>query len=553
MSRWLKEGLTVDNDLSPEPDWNWQEAWSRLPAFARLALYKIVLVFGGNMFECQQLTAGRWPAAVYRAGAVQLVEAGVLEVNRQKWGSIVLQLPSAQWPGWQEILWEYDNDHHFVEALSHPAPCLSRLGHAMLTLLYVVRQKGARLTREGHLDTRSKRRWMARFNQDARYNGQFDQLLAEETLAFARRWELVDEVQARLLMVNEKRFQVWTAGRSMAFEQRLYASWRREQHSLEPLLYHLLVWCERHASGFSADHVRRWLTKHESELGGVQDQMYVRFEREIVQLWRRYGWLQEEQSTDESAIYWRLLPLVSQAVESETEPAGIYVLADFEIVVPPDQPLWIYARLEEFCKLKSQEEVTRYQLDVFQSSATKSSAVRYDKCETILSFLRSISLYPLPDTVEQALTEWSVLEEDVHPGVESDACQQQVRPSSSSDQGNGTMVEELLSPATLTWDTIYPEINRLPRQWLYEQRVYHRSTAGKLLRTAVHLQGFVEFDDPQHGQRWAVPVRWEAEEERLIGTTSSGKTVVLNAAEPYGLTLRLPGINMDALPTSERL
>ncbi|MFI2857603.1 helicase-associated domain-containing protein [Paenibacillus sp. JSM ZJ436] len=243
----------------------------------------------------------------------------------------------------------------------------------------------------------------------------------------------------------------------------------------------------------------------------------------------------------------------------------LYVQPDGDILVLPDAPLSVHWDVARCAERLSEDRITTYRLT--RESLQTAARQGYSAGE-MLNGLTRYSLSGIPESVADAVQLWG--QSDVAASPESSAdreklhCSEAAGQSAAPEQAGITknlhtrgfalqkglihhdhLVERLEPDFNVPdVDALFPGLKDIPRSWTRELRSYHRSTAEKLMETALGWRMALELGAAESVVRF-IPLQHEPAPWKMAGLlyeqeSAAPRRVVLGAEDWPRLRILLP-------------
>ncbi|WP_127584362.1 helicase-associated domain-containing protein [Paenibacillus koleovorans] len=425
-------------DLSLEELLNDREVLERMFQSLReteIRTLRLILTgFAGEPFdEARLVKAGReqLSGAALKVGLNRLCRKGVVFTLRKAWGEQLYMLPTDRIGLWAGLLAPFEAESYLAEEGATVVPLREEQPvppARLLSLLAYAEREGLPLTQKGTLVKRTVTRLQQLLGVDGsvgarppllRYKGEeaYPFPLAA-VLDAALRLQLL-HADAECYRLNERMLAEWLSLSEAEMNRQLYGLLSDLlPPPADPMIRNVIACAEElptdrwfRPEAISAGLVERGLTG--AGVGPEPDKLLVEWLKPAEAL----GFLELGRAEDGGWLArWRLPASgterqLAESIDTTTTITGtstmgqkaVFILPDFEIIVPPAVPYSIRWELERHTELEQPGAVCRYRLT--KERIIRSLELGADGAR-ILELLHDIAKYGVPEPVEYTLKDW---------------------------------------------------------------------------------------------------------------------------------------------------
>lgn len=383
------------------------------------------LPFGTEELQTAAASAGL-SGAEARVGLILLQRSGVVYELRKAWGESLYMLPEDTFSVWQRLLFPFPSSVCRLDR-SGAAEALGgergSLLHDVFRLVADISRENVPLTRKGAIHKKQVQRLSSLLGiKDADVEplglaypqrDTFGPALAL-VLDMALRLTLIRPV-GQALRADEANFAAWTRKPLSFIRHSLYSLLRRVTARNEAWHIHLMAAIEQAEPGVwhMLETFFDWLAGCAMiESAQAEDAMSFCANR-LLPL-QAMGWLETGLTADGKPVFrWRddFHPPETTDKWRQPDPKSVteakpllYVQSDFEIVVPPDVPLYVLRSLERMAERLRTDEVWVYRLTKGSLGRTLEEGMTAEEC---LRVLETNARYGVPGNVSEAVRDWA--------------------------------------------------------------------------------------------------------------------------------------------------
>lgn len=429
---WLRRGQALERLW--QDDVVLETVYNRLAPAERTVLDAVVRRIGCEPFDDARLERSVGAAlsgAEVQAGFAGIRRKGLVFAFRKSWGELVYLLPEDALPRWQRILYPLLGERAAAERLDPGSIELQAGGGrepviAIFDILTLIAKQDMKLTKNGTLPKKAVQRlneglpWQDECFQGVSLKYAYADVYPLKTalvLDMLLKMGLL-EMDDEGLRLQEEQLRAFLHATRARQNERLYRLWKELAFPAYAWQQHAVLLLETIPEGewFAPEMLLSSLRRYGLAEGAENSDDAAERVRLLREQWLEpltgLGWLErgciglgrEGQGGASTYYRWRWRAAGTEGEAVEEMPGAFLVQPDFEILVPPDVPLWVQWELICLCDPPVRDVLSVTKLT---KASLKYALEQGRTADDVLHFLEEHAAYGLPDNVRLTVEQWA--------------------------------------------------------------------------------------------------------------------------------------------------